>query len=564
MMRAGWISAWVIAAIAVLLHAPDAWALADDISIGGFSCSGGTANGQLIISGASCPRTLEVDHLFSFLICNFEQLSSNLMGHMFCGMISDLTPAVWAAVSLAIAVFGVSFTIGLVPATGQEAMMFIIKLAFITAFATNADVLIGTGYTFLVTAMREGSTLMLSTMNSSGINSGTDLYAEVDKMFTTFVNFATDSLSAEKPADYCKNAVFAVIALLLVILPVAAYVSIFLIGKIVMTLFRSVFAYIYALIGITFLLTMSPFFLSFYLFKVSRPLFDKWLGYLASFTLQVVLLFAFMTFVVLLVNNIKKDNVLSELTTIITHNEQTPTTTAFEAALSYCTLCDFHVVDKETGQPIEPTKKDADGKEINNPDFNSKGKLQCKQPLKAISPTFASSPDAFTDGDSADCEPGKLCKNSQVYALLTLMGYGLIPLVILVMIIDNLLSILPAVAQKLAGGLGATYAPQLGGGTNATGIPSTRLPGESYIDAASAGFKEGFADPKNTNSLSKATEGFKQAFSGMITGRRMDKTLGDGARLDGHSDTNPKAPPESLGIQNSFARWLRDPTSFGQ
>lgn len=551
MMRAGWLSVWMITAIALLLHAPDAWAIADDISSGGFSCSGGSASGQLLISGASCPATLEFDHLFSFLICNFEQLTSNLMGHMFCGMVADLTPAVWAAVSLAIAVFGVSFTIGLVPATGQEAMMFIIKLAFITAFATNADYLIGTGYTFLITGMREGSTIMLTTMNSSGISNGTDLYAEVDKMFSTFVGFATDAISATKPEDYCKNAVFAVIALLLVILPVTAYVAIFLIGKIIMTLFRSVFAYIYALIGITFLLVMSPFFLSFYLFKISRPLFDKWLGYLVSFTLQVVLLFAFMTFIVLLVNNIKKDNVLSELTSIIIHNEQTPTGSAIQAALSYCTLCDFEVVDKDSGTRIEPTKME-NGQEVNNPDFASKGKLQCKTPNRPITPTFATSPDTTSGGKGTN----GVDKNSQIYALLTLMGYGLIPLVILVMIIDNLLGILPSIAQKLAGGLGATYAPQLGGGQGTAGL-AVRLPGESYIDAASAGFTEGFTDRTNTNALSKTTEGLKQAFSGMITGRRMDNgRIGDGPEIN--------RPGAQGNIQNSFARWLRDPSSFGQ
>lgn len=546
MIRAGWLSVWIVTAIIFLLQAPDAWALADDIGVGGLRCSGGTASGQLLISGASCPTTLEFDHLFSFLICNFEQLSSNLMGHMFCGMVADLTPAVWAAVSLAIAVFGVSFTIGLVPATGQEAMMFIIKLAFITAFATNADYLIGTGYTFLITGMREGSTIMLSTMNSSGISSGTDLYAEVDKMFSTFIGFATDAISATKPEDYCKNAVFAVIALLLVILPVTAYVAIFLIGKIIMTLFRSVFAYIYALIGITFLLVMSPFFLSFYLFKISRPLFDKWLGYLVSFTLQVVLLFAFMTFIVLLVNNIKKDNVLSELTSIIIHNEQTPTGSAIQAALSYCTLCDFEVVDKQSGQRIEPTTTDANGNVVNNPDFASKGKLQCKSNGHPITPTFATSPDTSSGGKGTT----GVDKNSQIYALLTLMGYGLIPLIILVMIIDNLLGILPSIAQKLAGGLGATYAPQLGGGQGTAGVP-VRLPGESYIDAASAGFREGFSDPTNTNSLSKATQGIKDALSGLVSGRRAD-----GSDL--------RSPEAQGNIQNSFGRWLRDPSSFGQ
>lgn len=557
MMRSWGMVALFMAIIAVLLNAPDAWAMADDIRVGNFSCSNGRAVGQILVSGGSCPTTLSFDKLFSFLICNFEQLSSNLMGHMFCGMIKDLTPAVWAAVSLAIAVFGVSFMIGLVPATGQEAMKFIIKLAFITAFATNADYLIGVGYRFLITAMSEGSTIVLATMNSSGINSGTDLYAEVDKMFATFMKFATDAASATKSADYCKNAVFAVIALLLFILPIAAYIAIALIAKIIMTLFRVVFAYIYALIGIVFLLALSPFFLSFYLFKISTSLFDRWLAYLVSFTLQVILLFAFLTFIVLLANGIKENNALKGISTIIMHNEEAPTGSAITAVLSYCTLCDFEMV--KSGTVIQPTKQ-VNGQKVNNPDYNT-GTLRCKTPLRAITPNHASSSDGFTGGGGSSAQPGKLSNESQIYALLTFSSYGLIPLLILVLVIDSMLTLLPSLAQKLAGGLGATYAPQLGGGQAGTGGPALRMPGESYVDNFGAGFSAGFNDPRNADTATKTGRGLQEAFSSMVTGRYTTGRNSDGTDV---VVGTRNADGTDGGMRNSLGRWMRDPSSFGQ
>jgi hypothetical protein len=540
------IVACFMAVIAVVLHAPDAWAIGDDVTLGAFRCTGGTANGQLLISGASCPKTLSFDTLFSFLICNFEQLSSNLLGHMFCGMVKDLTPAVWAAVSLAIAVFGVSFTIGLIPATGQEAMMFIIKLAFITAFATNADYLIGYGYTFLIVGMREGVTIVLTSLSSSGITSGADVYAQVDKIMASLFHFATDAVGSTAKANFCQNALFAVIALLAIALPIAAYVALLLIARIVLTLFRSVFAYVYALMAIAFLLTLAPFFLSFYLFKQTRNLFDRWIGYLVSFTLQVVLLFAFLTFIVILFTTISKENVAKEITTLVMPAQETIETTALRFPLSYCTLCKFEVVDRVT-----KVKLDAD-----SPDYISKGMLQCTTPKTPLPPNFASSPDSFVKGGGAG--KGTPRTDGPVFQLLTFMRQGLIPLIVLVLVIEKLLGLLPALAQRLASGLGASYATQLGGGES-TAARVARMPGESYLDNFADGFKEGYGNKTNKDAVSKTSQGFKDAFSSLVTGR-----TSDGRRIDGYKDDDPNAPAESAGIKNSFSRWLRDPSSFGQ
>ena len=70
--------------MALLLTASDAFAQSAG-SVGTFSCSGSQAQGSLYTVGASCPTKLEFDHLFSFLVCNMEELSTNLMGNMFCG-----------------------------------------------------------------------------------------------------------------------------------------------------------------------------------------------------------------------------------------------------------------------------------------------------------------------------------------------------------------------------------------------------------------------------------------------------------------------------------------------
>ena len=540
------------AMLALLFYAPDVFAFADDITIGGFTCYGGLPNGQLIVSSGTCPTTLSMDHLFSFLICNFEQLSSNLMGYMFCGMISNLAPTVWKAATLAIAIYGVSFTIGLIPATGRDAMLFLLKITFITAFATQSDLLIGYGYKLLLSGMSDGANIALTVISKdSGISTAAGVYAEIDKLLSNLFHFAIDKEGQTDPAALCKNAVFALLALMMVILPVMAYVAIMLVGRLLMTFFRAVFAYIYAIVGITFLLTLAPFFLSFYLFKQTSNLFDRWLGYLVSFALQVVLLFGFLAFVILIEQAVMKNNVLQNLTNIIMYHQEAPEATAIRLNLTYCTLCDFKVVDgplctstdSSTCPEILPNYTRNIPATGNTPAHTATyielGKMVCKaNPPEPVKPTFATSPD------------GK----NQIKSLLTLLGEGLIPLVVLAMLVENLLKLIPSLAQKLASNLGATYAAQLGGGWQAGGAPVTAMPGEYLVQDFSAGFETGFNDAANPDGLKKTAQGLKDGMAGMLTGRRAN-----GSTIFNEAG----APVQDGGAQNSFARWFANPNRFG-
>lgn len=486
-----------LALVAFVLYADASYAIADGTA-GSFRCSNGHASGQLYNSGGSCPTSLNMGNVFSFLVCNMEQLSSNLMGHMYCGMIQELAPAVWAAATAAVLFFGISFTIGVIPATGRDAMLFLLKIAFITGFATNADLLIGVGYLFLIEGMKDGVNIVLAGLGGE-YTSGNGIYGALDGFIATAFHFATDSVAnAALPADRCKNAIFAVLAVMTLAFPILSYLGIMLLARIAITFLRAVFGYVYALVGVTFLLTLSPIFISFFLFKTTRSFFDKWIGYMASFAIQVVMLFAFLAFIL----SIPAQSLTSNLTDIIMYKEQINETTSFRFPWEYCTFCDFKIVDK-TNPGVELTDK--------SPDFISNGRLQCREPKTAITATFAISP-----------KPG----SKELGSLLVLAGNGILALIVLAFIVEMLLGMLPGLAQTLARGLGATYAPPLGG---------QNLPGEPQITDFGRGFTHGMGvyDAKGNlnmtgNGPTSLIKGIKDGLATMISGRTNDG--GSGAK----------------------------------
>lgn len=467
--------AFLSAMFGVVLFADPAFAQAIG-SVGSFSCSGGKAVGTMYDSGTSCPTAMNFQNIFSFLVCNMEQLSSNLLGNMYCGMITAMIPAVTAVLTLSVVIFGLAFTIGVIPATARDFQLFLIKIAFVYTFATQADFLIGIGYRFLVGGVQSGVAVALTAyFPKSGGGTPADLYRMLDGFLAQAIHYAVDYMKATNVADSCKNAIFSVIAVMAVAFPMMSYLALLIIAKIALTFLRSVFAYIYALVGIAFLLTLAPFFLSFFLFRQTRPLFDKWVGYMVSFTLQIILLFTFLVFVL----SIDISSITSSFTDIIMPLQQSPAGATFVLPWKYCTICEFKAVDKTTGAEINPN--DYKG-------FIQTAKLICKDnPPKPIPITAAVSPQG-----GAGTPPDKAVINS----LLKFTFAGLMSLFILAYVVDTLLRYIPSIAQSLGGGLGAAYAPQLGGGQSPRGVATTDIPllGDDQGHRGHGGFLNEFAD----------------------------------------------------------------------
>jgi type IV secretory pathway VirB6-like protein len=519
----------------VFISASSAFAQAGG-SAGAFSCFGGQASGTLYSVNASCPTTLEFDHLFSFLVCNMEELSSNLMGNMFCGMITTLNPAISAVITLAVLFFSVAFTMGVIPATAREFQVFLLKIACIWAFATHSDLLIGYGYKMLVNGMRDGVDAVLTNFGSNGTT--VTVYGKLDEFLGKIINFATSyvgvNTSGNTGADGCKDAVFAAMAVMAIAFPPFAFLGIALLMRVAITFLRAVFGYIYALVGIAFLLTLSPFFLSFYLFRQTRSYFDKWLGYLVSFALQIVILFSFLAFIL----SVDVSTVSASFADIVMEKEVVKEGGSFRAPWEYCTLCDFEAVDPSNNNKVIPEDQYAQ--------FIGKGKLKCKTPKTAIEIDTTFSPNS-----------GKL------NTLIKFTSAGFMALLVLAYILEGLLAYAASLAQNLSGGMGgATYAPQLGGGKAYGGRPVTQMPFDNAYNDFEQGFDTGFASQRN--SASGLLSGIRSGISNMSEGKIYERDKLGGTVRDAKGNPVVKAESQDAGFKNRFIDWLTDPNRLNQ
>lgn len=527
---------------------------------GVFSCSNGRAIGTLYRSSFSCPTTLSTGNLFSFLVCNFEQLSSNLMGSMFCGMIHNLTPAVSAVLVLASTIFGIGFTIGVIPATAREFQIFLLKVAFIWAFATQADLLIGYGYSFLINGVRDGVAIALNGIGNITVETDNvpNMYKQFDNIFKYLIDWATSYFgttnltnNAETASNICKNAVFAVLAIMAFAAPPIFIIAVMLIFRLAMTLVRAVFSYIYAVVGIAFLLILAPFFLSFYMFRQTRPFFDKWIGYMASFALQIVLLFAFLSFVL----SVKPSQFTASFQEIVMENKKAQAkgsaleAGAFRFPWEYCTICDFVVVDRTTKQKLDLK---------NTKTMFENGELRCQDekgnPITDAAQNDQKKPmDAsmFMSPDTTE-EQTTIIRNRQS-TLFRFAGTGLLSLLILAYLLEAMVGLSSSLSQILASSLGsAFYAPQLGGGFNPRGLANPDIPMGGSVRDFEAGFEEGLG--RGSNSIGSATNAIKDGFERMVIGK--GKKNAEGSTVGGEN--------ADAGFRRRFVDWLIDPTKMNR
>jgi type IV secretory pathway VirB6-like protein len=521
------ITCLTLAVLGCLLLVPHAYAFGEDLSVGqSFSCFAGRAEGQLIRSTDFCPMTLQLDNVFSFLICKFERISSEVLGQMYCGLITELTPAVRAVLALATVIFGISFTIGLIPITGRDALIFIIKFAFVFGFATNADLLIDIGYNFILAGMRDGVQVTLqSTLGDDPDMQGKNVYQLIDGFLAEMLrNVSLTSIPTTSPAvadARCQGAVFAALAVLGAVFPILGFFALMLIARLVMCFFRAVFAYIYAMVGSTFLIILAPIFLPFYLFKVTQSFFDKWIGYLAGFMIQVVLLFAALGFLV----SLDVKTFMRDLPNIIMYQAETLESSSFRFPWQYCTLCDFRLIHEGTGEDM----LEGNTTHTMSQSMIREGRLQCKisdvnVPLDGYS---------YDEKKPATDQYGRTPINvlymlspktssGQMNALFAIAISGLLALFLLALAVERLLAYIPDLAQLMARSMGAgAYAPELG---------SQALPGQSALDRFEAGFKEGVSKDESSrfdpgkgvpifgNTANVASQGFKEGLSRMVTG----------------------------------------------
>lgn len=472
---------------------------------GGFRCSGGRAVGSLYDATVRCPETISYNNIFSFLICRMEQLSGDLLGNMYCGIMTAMQPAVIALLTMSILFFGTGFTIGVIPATARDFQLFLLKMAFIFTFTTQADALISIGYNALIGGLREGSAIGLSVMFPDGrITKGQDVYRYMDQFLGQAIRYATDYVGQQaSTTNSCKNALFAVLAIMAVAFPPIFFIGVLISFRVAITFLRAAFGYLYSIVGISFLLTLSPFFLSFYMFKATRPFFDKWLGYLVSFGLQIVILFCFLGFIL----SINVKHITNNLVDIVVPVVEVTESSTMRTPWEYCTLCEFTIVDAQ-GKAV--------GTSANGTNLPRDGKLVCNKPIKPIRIFSAVSPGEST-GSSGASTLGPIKNQLMQFAVSSLLA-----LLILAYLVEYLLNYVGMLSSYLAGGMGASYAPQLGGGY-AVNKASMDVPGGQLFETFERGVTDGYLrsgqdNKANYTSVDSSVSAVKKGFERLVLG----------------------------------------------
>jgi hypothetical protein len=237
----------------------------------------------------------------------------------------------------------------------------------------------------------------------------------------------------------------------------------------------------------------------------------------------------------------------SNISSIIMYHEETKEGTSIRMPWTYCTLCDFKVVDKD-----DPGTELTDQK---SEDFIKKGKLVCRDsPPKPISILFGAAP---TVGKSADGTAG--------HALIMLAGSGILSLIVLAFLVERLLAHLPYLAQKLSSAMGgAHYAPMLGGGASPSKVPTMKVPGDGLVEDFERGFTRGglgndfkYDTAKGRmvqkDGATSSVDRVKDGFAAMITGRS----------ADGKVDLTPRnhrgEKTGDIGLQQRMAEWIANP-----
>lgn len=460
-----------------------------------FSCSAGGGGGQLLNSGGQCPSSYENGKIFSYFVCQIEKLISEVFGEFYCQLQTKLIEPMSAVITLAVVLFGIAFTIGVVPATAKDSMLFLFKVAVVWGFATQADLMIGVGYNFFMGGLKEGIAIVVGAIfqPDSGVGGfspsgqgGEQIYEYMDTIFKKIITLSTESVgkgevgaagAAGGDQNFCKNAIFGALTLLLIAFPPLFIMGVFFLFKFVLFFLRAVLGYIYAVMGISFLICIAPIFLSFFFWKATHEYYERWLAQISGFAIQMVVIFAFISFVL----SMNTSAVGKDLLSLVVPYNKSVEAPGVRWPWKVCTICDFEIVDGNgnalsgAGGKIPPT-----------------GSVRCKDnPGKPLNPgTLAGAPK--TD----DAGGGATVSGDMRNTLLRLATKVILSMLILMQVVLALFDVVPLMAAQLANNNRVLLVNN-----------SDPLPGEQQITKAAEAFAQNIGSGQ---SISAASEAFKE------------------------------------------------------
>lgn len=294
---------WILILLAILVFLPE-FSYADP------------AGGENLADTCTDQPIFDISRIEGFLQEIIDTVSATLdtiARNLFENIVSDprFQNSVLAAIALYISFYGISFMFGFVPASFYVAFMRILKVSFVlllfndVAWSFLFDTTTGAG--LISGIFQDGVCYMINVMLAIGQGEDptfADCYlGSPDEPFGLMNGIMSLLLSPR---------MFIIILSAFTTGPFGFILALGLIGAVTYVLRMTLEAlriYVMYLIVKTLLFGLAPIFFTFMLFDRTKHIFEGWLSTLASISLQTVLIFAYLSFYVVLIESAAWDMV---------------------------------------------------------------------------------------------------------------------------------------------------------------------------------------------------------------------------------------------------------------
>ena len=188
---------------------------------------------------------------------------------------------VMALVTITIAMYGLGIIVGTLPITPYQLAMITTKIAVILALVTSYDTFEEVVKNFFEGMVDGFIVIMSQTFSSSPIQDQLEVFEPVEEIFSKLFSME-----------------FSIMMMALITTGwTGLFYGLAMLGSIIFFLIavlRALYVYIVSMVARGFLYAVAPIFITLGVMKPTKSLFENWLQLLVSFTLQPILLFAFL------------------------------------------------------------------------------------------------------------------------------------------------------------------------------------------------------------------------------------------------------------------------------
>lgn len=281
---------------------------------------------------------------FSGLACHLIGILNKVFSNFYCALQFGMLDVLNAVAVLYIAVLGAKLLIGTQPPTLRATAPALLKIGALYMFATQGGYGVGIIYDFFIGVITDTVRWVIGGIDfcTPACTNLVDLFTNVDKKIYAMVegtpNPTTPAIMEGGLFSEKYELVVFFLILAIIFLPlfqIAAY----LLWMVISIIMNTLAGFMMSIIAIVFLISLSPIFLSFMLFNSTHALFNNWVKFLVSYSLQPLIIFAVFSLWILVskqfVGFIEQ---LSNVMVSVNYNKEMGSVVTAKDSLKFCKL----------------------------------------------------------------------------------------------------------------------------------------------------------------------------------------------------------------------------------